>query len=601
MGKKQNRALGAVVFLVAGIALLLINNYLTDILAGISFGIGFMLFVRCYRIWRGDSAAAPFPEPTRPTGNLLHDKAEPYIPEEDTIIHETPLGSEYWKKLWMQTENTVDELLDAFITTIDAKIPSYCTIAIFFPATDGSYALRRCTSKTDFVDRSASIIPRRGILGSLVADGLHPFYEPNFTNKNATLYYYNEKYGSGPDEKIRSIMLCPIQADGQSKGVLLADSTKADAFSQDEQAFFENIANIMGQAIYYTYLSTKYEINFQRLAAMADIGKAFWNNLERDTILDIISDVIPNMIPCGRFTISLRDANKAAASIVRAHGEESEGFLGLKFQLSSDNSSSIANLAYSNNFGFFRNFNEEHYEYRYSENEPKSRGFASFMVVPFGQDEISKKPTGLIFIESSRKDAFSPFNVQLLSNMGESAGVALEKIAIIEKANKLATHDALTGIYNRRQFMKILTAKISAYERYKEPVSLAICDIDFFKKLNDTYGHGFGDEVIKGVAAKLNNSVRVDIDAAARYGGEEFVLIFDKTCPEKAKEMVERIRQGIEDMRFVTAQGEEVKTTMSFGIASYPVHARELNKLIHNADKALYDAKANGRNRVEVY
>jgi diguanylate cyclase (GGDEF)-like protein len=127
-----------------------------------------------------------------------------------------------------------------------------------------------------------------------------------------------------------------------------------------------------------------------------------------------------------------------------------------------------------------------------------------------------------------------------------------------------------------------------------------MCDIDHFKKFNDTYGHPFGDIVLKGVAAKLESCVR-DIDTAARYGGEEFVLILDKTSHKTAKDLVERIRQAIESMTFRTNEGKDVKVTMSFGIAEYSQHVREIKDLVSWADQALYKAKQKGRNRVEIY
>jgi diguanylate cyclase (GGDEF)-like protein len=156
-------------------------------------------------------------------------------------------------------------------------------------------------------------------------------------------------------------------------------------------------------------------------------------------------------------------------------------------------------------------------------------------------------------------------------------------------------------LFNRQHFKKILTTKIAASKRYNHPISFVICDIDFFKKINDNYSHDFGDVVLKGVAAKLNVSVRQDIDAVARWGGEEFVIIIDKSDSDAAREMADRIRAEIETLLFKAGDGREVKTSMSFGIAEFPKHARDDAELIENADKALYAAKKNGRNRVEIY
>jgi diguanylate cyclase (GGDEF)-like protein len=393
-------------------------------------------------------------------------------------------------------------------------------------------------------------------------------------------------------------MLHPIEAAGEARGILLVDSAKENAYTKDDQAFLGNIAKVMGEAIYYTYLNTAHNLDYQRLAAVSSIEKDFWKDLEFDAVMDKMCGIIPHAVPCDRLTISLKEEDKMAASITRVYGEDSEGFNKLKFRLDSD-AKSIASLAYTKEFGFFRNFVEDRYEPRYAENEPQVNGFASFMVVPFGIDKLK----GLLLIESVKKDAFTNFNLDLLARIGTSAGLALEKISIIRKFDDLAIHDGLTELYNHRQFQKILSAKIKACARpeKQKPLSLVLCDIDHFKHLNDTYGHPFGDVVLKGVAAKLKSSIRIDIDAAARYGGEEFALIFDETDSETAKELAERIRAAIEAMSFRTTDGTEVKKTMSFGIASFNKHARDIKELIEKADKALYDAKRNGRNRVVVY
>jgi diguanylate cyclase (GGDEF)-like protein len=164
-----------------------------------------------------------------------------------------------------------------------------------------------------------------------------------------------------------------------------------------------------------------------------------------------------------------------------------------------------------------------------------------------------------------------------------------------------ATHDGLTGLLNHREFQVVLKDEITRAIRYNDPLSLVICDIDFFKKVNDTYGHPFGDTVLKTVAALLEGSIRQGIDTAARYGGEEFALILVKTDEAQAIETAERIRETIARTLLKSPSGSDVHLTMSFGIAIFGKHAGELGELIKKADKALYRAKKQGRNRVEVF
>jgi diguanylate cyclase (GGDEF)-like protein len=254
-------------------------------------------------------------------------------------------------------------------------------------------------------------------------------------------------------------------------------------------------------------------------------------------------------------------------------------------------------MLYGKNLCFCRNFSEERYEIRYVENEPHIRSFESFLAFPIGVDTCK----GLILLESYEKDAFNYSSRDLLSRMVTSAGVAIEKIQILERTQSMATHDGLTGLFNHKNFQQLLKAAITRSIRNKEPLALVICDLDYFKKVNDTHGHQFGDAILKAVSLRLNSSIRDGIDVAARYGGEEFALILENTGARQAMETSERIRTSIEKATFLSPQGKEISISMSFGIAIYGVHARTQELLIQKADKALYAAKQHGRNRCELY
>ncbi len=165
------------------------------------------------------------------------------------------------------------------------------------------------------------------------------------------------------------------------------------------------------------------------------------------------------------------------------------------------------------------------------------------------------------------------------------------------KLEKLALHDALTGLYNRGSFNEALKDELSRAHRYNRNISLLLIDIDFFKKVNDTYGHQAGDEVLKSVADIILSSIR-NSDYAARYGGEEFVIILPEANSEKAIELAERIRVSIEQKEFKISKNEAIHLTISIGVGS---SSKKISPklLIETADKALYKAKENGRNQVQ--
>jgi len=598
-GNNRRRILPSV-FLIAGVTMMFIDSGAAKVFGGLLIGSGLTFLTRrSAPSASGKTGSMQSYRETRKAEGLPQKKSPDTANDDDAVaMHGQRLGSEYQKRQWQITEVAVDEMLDMFIKLTAAHLPNHNTIAVFFPAENNSYAIRRYISKTGFIHKHAMISPNRGLLGSLLTKGLQPFYEPGFTNSNATLFYYDETHEFDPAENIRSILLSPLATGNEIRGILLVDCTKANAYTAEDLGFLTNTAKLMGQAVYYTYLNTKHSLDYQRLAAISSIEKDFWKDLDFDTVMDKMCETISDAVPCDRLTISLREEDKMTAKVVRVYGANAGCFKDFEFAIGDSGPKTLVSLAYSTDIGFFRNFNEGRYEFRYSEDEPQHQEFGSFMALPIGVD----KRIGMILIESIMKDAFSGFNFSLLSRLSTSAGIALEKIFIIRKGVAMSTHDGLTGLFNRSHFMqKILTAKINISKRSKQPISLVMCDIDFFKKLNDNYGHPFGDAVLKGVAAKLESSVRQDIDIVARYGGEEFVMIIDQSDRNTARESVDRIRCAVEAMVFKTTDGREVKTTMSFGIAEYPLQARDITELTDNADKALYAAKDKGRNRVEIY
>jgi diguanylate cyclase (GGDEF)-like protein len=147
----------------------------------------------------------------------------------------------------------------------------------------------------------------------------------------------------------------------------------------------------------------------------------------------------------------------------------------------------------------------------------------------------------------------------------------------------------------------VLRRELKRADRYKTDLSLVISDIDHFKSINDTYGHQFGDEVLKSIAGILEKESRKDVDIPARYGGEEFGIILGNTNIDEAREITDRIRTHIAQQVFHTTQSQPVSVTMSFGLAGYRVHATRPDDIVKKADKALYVAKRSGRNRVEVF
>ncbi len=158
----------------------------------------------------------------------------------------------------------------------------------------------------------------------------------------------------------------------------------------------------------------------------------------------------------------------------------------------------------------------------------------------------------------------------------------------------IATHDQLTGLYNRHYLFDSASKKIANAIRHKIPLSLVMMDIDHFKNINDQHGHPTGDAVLQKVATLLNAHCRKE-DVVARFGGEEFILLFDYTSRDNARNKTEQLRELIEQ-----SQPESLRVTMSFGVVQLNPEEDNIDVMISRADKALYIAKESGRNCVVV-
>jgi len=158
--------------------------------------------------------------------------------------------------------------------------------------------------------------------------------------------------------------------------------------------------------------------------------------------------------------------------------------------------------------------------------------------------------------------------------------------------------DSLTGLYNRRYLDERLGRDVARAKRYGFPISLAMIDLDHFKQVNDTHGHRAGDEVLKSLGALLQRTSR-EGDIPCRYGGEEFIVVLPRMPLSIAAKRAEEWRHAFEQ-EIVAYCGAEIRTTMSIGLATCPDHAGSAEELVDLADRALYGAKENGRNRLTV-
>jgi diguanylate cyclase (GGDEF)-like protein len=207
---------------------------------------------------------------------------------------------------------------------------------------------------------------------------------------------------------------------------------------------------------------------------------------------------------------------------------------------------------------------------------------------------------GVVNLKSNDKGHFNRERVEVGRGYVAVASTALSSIRLLASTRERALRDSLTGAYNRVFLSEYLSKQISLVSRGKRPLAVLVCDLDHFKQVNDRHGHQVGDRALVAFSALLHHSVR-NGDAVVRFGGEEFVVVLVETDLVGARTVAERIRSGAENINVSNgseAVGAIVRT--SIGIATYPNHGVDEASLIGAADRALYQAKREGRNRVVV-
>jgi diguanylate cyclase (GGDEF)-like protein len=338
-------------------------------------------------------------------------------------------------------------------------------------------------------------------------------------------------------------------------------------------------------------LKARSEKREKALIAIIKASQELGTTASLDSVLKIVVSMVKNLFGCGTVVIYLSDSDKPEETILRKkafitpHEEAFPDF-------NPDVTKSVIGKVVENKQGaLFKDFlNAER-----DEIIQKEKGLRAMAIAPLTFEEMS---LGAIIMANGTPDDFDQEKYHLFTLLANQAALAIRNVQLQKETQMLAITDSLSGMFTHGYFQENLTKKINE-AKYSDPalaVSLMILDVDFFKKVNDNYGHPQGDALLKQLGAIIKQHARQH-DVVCRYGGDEFTITLPGADRIQAVLLAERIRQAVEEYEFVLGSNI-VHVSISGGVASFPDDAGTKKELVDRADKSLLEAKEKGRNKI---
>ncbi len=400
-------------------------------------------------------------------------------------------------------------------------------------------------------------------------------------SKTVLLEDTKERFSAGFSvlEGSRSFIFCPVLDDRVILGGIAVESLRYMAFEERDERLLEALSLQVAQLMKKHRLLCIMGIEHELLQSLQRESENLLQSLELEEVTGVIKKGAMAISGAEYVFVMLKDGR----SYVLMNDEDVQK---RRFTLRGTLLEDIAANRQPFYFRDVRQFRKRALPFEYRE----IRSLAGYPLLS------GKALTGMVVLASSEPEAFTERHLSIMHLYCNQASESLSRALLHEDIKMKALTDGLTGLYNHRHFQERLEENLKRAERLGEKLSLLLLDIDHFKKINDTYGHPVGDQVLRTLAATIDDTVR-EIDIPARYGGEEFSVLLLGAAKKEAAQIAERLRQRVKELRFNTSSGE-FSITVSIGIATFPEDATTREALIEEADQALYRAKNSGRDRV---
>ncbi|MCP5468725.1 MAG: GGDEF domain-containing protein [Deltaproteobacteria bacterium] len=334
------------------------------------------------------------------------------------------------------------------------------------------------------------------------------------------------------------------------------------------------------------------EENVRELYILFNVSQVLTASIDPEALCSKFADVILKNIHLSDFAILLLDKSKKNLIVQELRGfrkshevktlvfKAGEGISGRVLQ--SKQSIYIPDTSKDQDYLYYKGMKSE------------NGSFLSFPILT--KDSVF----GVMNFSRREIDAFSQREIKVLSIIVKQLAIALENAYLYAKTKELTLVDDLTGIYNRRHFLRILEMEFKRVKRFQHKLSLLMVDVDYFKKINDRFGHLEGDRILSQLAKLLQKNLR-EVDTLARYGGEEFAVVLPDTSIKDAEKVADKLRKFVKQASPNILNNQKSRLTVSVGVATFNPEMESIDELIDQADTALYQAKSYGRDCVTVF
>jgi diguanylate cyclase (GGDEF)-like protein len=474
----------------------------------------------------------------------------------------------------------LNKLINNILVLLNNSLKTNTSVFIQIVANSDEAIIRAFDTKSKYFTKEHTISLNSNIYQFAISKQ-SAFQKQSDSALNQQLGYYESE-----EEAIHSVLIIPIIEAASVIALIVVDSIDKKIFTKEDILLTQKYADFILEQIRIFKMLKESEEKATQFQMLSYISSELMQSLKLNAILEKLLDYCKKAVSYDACLLALKNKNTINLMIQR-------GFDGAAKKLKIDQCKNWTGWFLSNREEPLLLSDVSTNKMPLWDHTERIKHWREVFMIP-----IMRKSSviGTLLFASEKKVIFKSHIRTMLAIIANHASVIIENAMLYERTELLAITDGLTEIPNHRYFQETLSNYLEKAKQNNEKVSLIIVDIDFFKKINDTFGHQFGDKVLKKVASILKNNIRED-DFVARYGGEEFAIILNDCDEENAIKVAEKIRKKVQKNDWASLK-EKFNVTVSMGIASYPDAASNKNDLIKFADAALYQAKETGRNKV---